>query len=122
MPPEKIHLELIKFFKLVFKVLNFKQIKSCLEGLDRHIRKDYRESVYNSNLKNLAGTKIEFSRKLVGYIFVLLIKLQILLKTELDKLVRFSIKDDINYIVPKEILIDQNHPGAGILISYPAQK
>ena len=84
---EKNNLELIKIFEVVFKHSNFNQIKSYVEELsqDKDIRSHIRESISKSNLKNLADSEIEFSRRLGWYICVRLLKPKTLVETGVDK-------------------------------------
>lgn len=84
---KKNQLELIKTFELIFKDSTFEQIKFYLEELeeDKEIRNHIKDSINESNLKEFADSKIEFSRRLGWYICVRLLKPKIIVETGVDK-------------------------------------
>ena len=104
-----------KYFNIkypqIFKSSNFKQIKFSIEELDREIRNHIRESISKFNLKNLAGLKTEFFKRLERYIFIHLLNLMILVETGLDKPDRYIMQNNRNYIIFKEGLFDQCYSG-----------
>ena len=83
----KNKLELLKLFEIIFKNINYEEIKYYLDEIenDHDIIKDIKTRILNSKYKNFTDLEVNFSRRLGWYICVRILKPKTVVETGVDK-------------------------------------